>query len=72
MELDLAVNYRPMRNPDAKIKGKWNLSVYNVYARRNAFSISFRQSEDNPYVTEAYQISILGTIVPAIGYSVVF
>ena len=50
--LDFALNWRPMRNPDARIKGKWNLSVYNVYARKNAFSISFRQSEDNPYVTE--------------------
>lgn len=70
--LDLALNYRPMRNPDAKVKGQWNLSIYNAYARRNAFSISFRQSEDNPYLTEAYRISIIGSIVPAIGYSITF
>ncbi len=70
--LDLSINYRPMRKEDAKVKGKWNLSVYNVYARRNAFSISFRQSEDNPNITNAYQISVLGTVIPAIGYSIVF
>ena len=70
--LDLALNYRPMRNPEAKIKGQWNLSIYNVYARRNAFSISFRQSQENPYVTEAYRISIIGSVVPAIGYSITF
>ena len=70
--LDFALNYRPMRKPDAKVKGKWNLSVYNVYARKNAFSISFRQDENNPNITQAYQISIIGTIIPAIGYSVVF
>lgn len=70
--LDFSLNYVPMRKPDAKIKGRWNLSVFNVYARRNAFSISFRQSEENPYKTEAYRISVLGTVVPAIGYSITF
>ena len=70
--LDLAINFTPDFNPDAKLKGKWNLSIYNVYSRKNAFSISFRQNEDDPTRTQAYQLSILGAIVPAIGYSVSF
>ena len=70
--LDLAVNFWPKRNPEAKLKGKWNLSIFNVYGRRNAFSISFRQNTDYPQYTEAYRISILGSPVPAIGYSITF
>ena len=70
--LDLSLNYWPKRNPDAKVKGKWNFSIYNVYGRRNAFSISFRQNQDYPQYTEAYRISILGSPVPAVGYSVTF
>ncbi|MEQ9064341.1 MAG: TonB-dependent receptor [Vicingaceae bacterium] len=70
--LDLSLNYWPKRNPDAKVKGKWNFSLFNAYGRRNAFSLSFRQNEDYPQYTEAYRISILGSPVPSVGYSVTF
>lgn len=70
--LDLALNWTPDFNPEARIKGKWNLSVFNVYARRNAYSVSFRQNEDYPRYTEAVKVSALGTILPSIGYSLKF
>ena len=58
-------------NPD-KTK-KWDselvFSVYNLYARKNPFSIYFQQNEDDRRVTEAIQYSVIGTLVPAISYN---
>lgn len=70
--LDLAANYVPPKKRNNKWKGSWHFGLYNVYGRRNPYSISFRQEEDNPYETKAYQISILGSIVPSIGYNFKF
>jgi hypothetical protein len=67
--LDLSVTYNLTRNPDAKRKHSLVLSVYNVYNRRNAFSIYFRTKEGNPAQTEAVRYSVIGTIVPALTYN---
>ena len=48
-----------------------HLGVYNAYNRFNAQSLSFRQSTDNPRLTEAVQTSIFG-IVPSISYTYKF
>jgi hypothetical protein len=45
------------------------LSVYNVYNRRNAFSIYFRAKEGQPYSTEAVRFSMIGSFVPAVTYN---
>ena len=50
-----------------KSESSWNFSIYNVYARENAYSIDFRQSESNPDITEAVQLSLF-SIVPSITY----
>jgi hypothetical protein len=55
----------------------WVFSLYNVYGRRNAFSVDFVQS-DGRYLagqaieTEAIQTSILGSIVPSVSYNFKF
>jgi outer membrane cobalamin receptor len=54
-----------------KFQSNWNFSVYNAYARENAFSISFRQNEDNPEQSEAVQLSLF-KIIPSITYSFKF
>lgn len=46
----------------------WTLSIYNVYARENAFSISFQESESNPGTTEAVQLALF-SIVPSITWN---
>ncbi len=51
-----------------KLGGNWTFSLYNVYNRMNASSISFRPNEDNPIQTEAVKTTIFG-IVPSISYS---
>jgi hypothetical protein len=54
-----------------RFQSNWNFSVYNAYARENAYSISFRESEDNPGQTEAVQLSLF-KIIPSITYSFKF
>jgi hypothetical protein len=55
----------------------WVFSLYNVYNRRNPFSIYFAQAEDRPtpgmpIEAQATQVSILGSIVPAVSYNFKF
>ena len=54
-----------------KIQSSWNFSVYNAYARQNAYSISFRQSNTNPNITEAVQTTLF-RIIPSIAYNFKF
>lgn len=50
------------------------ISIYNVYARENPFSIYFSQGQDRqspgvPIETFGRQVAILGTMLPAIAYN---
>lgn len=51
-----------------RFQSNWNFSVYNAYARQNAYSISFRESDTQPGQTEAVQLSLFKA-VPSITYS---
>ncbi len=53
-------------------QSSWTFSLYNVYGRRNPYSIYFKQSEDNPQITEAYRLSIFGSVIPGITYNLSF
>jgi hypothetical protein len=52
-------------------KGSWTLSVYNVYARKNAYSIFFRQVEQTKD-TQSVKLSIIGTAIPSLTYNFKF
>lgn len=67
--LDIGITYNMTRNPEAKKKHSVVLSVYNVYNRRNAFSIYFRTKEGEPMQTEAVRYSVIGTVIPALTYN---
>lgn len=67
--LDLAVTWNIKNTP--KFESSLNLSIYNVYARENAYSITFRTNEDDPNKTEAVQTTLF-KIVPAITYNFKF
>lgn len=54
-----------------RFQSNWNFSIYNTYARENAYSISFREDENNPGQTEAVQLSLF-KIIPSITYSFKF
>ena len=63
--LDLGLTWQ--RKKTEKFESSWNFSVYNSYARENAYFIQFRQSEQNPAVTEAVQFSLF-KIIPSVSY----
>jgi hypothetical protein len=67
--LDISVNYEFKKNDRRKYKQSLNFSIYNLYARRNAYSVTFRQNEDNPNVSEAVRMSIIGSMIPSITYN---
>lgn len=55
----------------------WVFSVYNVYGRKNPFSIYFSQSSDRaiagqPLQSQATQLSIIGSPIPAVSYNFTF
>ncbi|MBL4625500.1 MAG: TonB-dependent receptor [Flavobacteriales bacterium] len=54
-----------------KFGSSWNLSIYNIYNKKNVYSITFRDSETNKGTTEAVRLSLFG-IVPAITWNFKF
>jgi hypothetical protein len=50
--------------------GTWIFSVYNVYARKNVYTVFFRPAPNG--VAKPYQLSIIGTILPSISYNFKF
>jgi hypothetical protein len=61
--LDLGVTWQ--FKPRKKWSSDINFSVYNVYDRKNAYSISFRESQTVPGTTEAVRLALFG-IVPSL------
>jgi hypothetical protein len=68
--LDVSATLTPTKNDNKNWKGEWVFSIYNIYNRKNAASINFRQNE-NTGANEAVKTSIFG-IVPAVSYNFKF
>ncbi|CAN5387823.1 TonB-dependent receptor [soil metagenome] len=65
-------NDKPRKNSDY-----WVFSIYNVYARRNPFSIYFSQNDarvpsGTALQSQATQLSIIGSIIPSVSYNFKF
>ncbi len=54
-----------------KFESSWNFSIYNVYGRQNAYTISFRENEDNPNITESVRTALF-RFVPSVTYNFKF
>lgn len=67
--LDLGLTW--IKRQTLKHESSWNFSIYNAYARENAYFISFRPKDDNPDQTEAVQISLF-KFIPSISYKFKF
>lgn len=70
--LDLAATLQGRRRPNKRKTDNWVFSVYNVYARKNPFSVFFRPNADNPNVTEAVRYSVFATAIPSVTYNFKF
>lgn len=68
--LDVSATYTPKPEKKKGWQGEWVFSIYNLYSRKNAASISFRQNEDTAR-NEAIKLSIFG-IVPSVTYNFKF
>jgi len=69
--LDLSVLLKGRDKPARRFSGEWNLSVYNAYARKNAWVINFVRDENDPDVTYA-EMTYLFSIIPSITYNFKF
>lgn len=67
--LDLGLSWH--RKKSRRFESSWNFSVYNAYARDNAYYIYFRESENNPEKQEAVQVSLF-KIIPSVSYKFKF
>jgi hypothetical protein len=67
--LDLSVTY--YRKKTATYESSWNFSLYNAYGRENAFTISFRDNDEDPSRTSAYQTTLFRW-VPSVTYNFLF
>ena len=68
--LDLSAICTPKPNSTKRWKGEWVFSVYNIYNRRNAQSITFRENRMTGN-NEALRLALFG-IVPAVSYNFKF
>lgn len=60
---------KPRKNRDSTV-----ITIYNIYGRRNPFSVYFSQVDERYAIdqlaeTQGNQVSILGTIVPSVTYN---
>jgi hypothetical protein len=68
--LDLSATLK-LSKPNKKLRHELNLSVYNAYARKNPWTIYFRQEENNPNKSYAEMIYLF-SIVPSITWNFSF
>lgn len=75
--LDLSMTIDGKERPNRRWDGQWVIGVYNVYSRRNAFSIYFGQDDarplpQQPVNTSATRLSVIGNFIPSISYNFKF
>jgi hypothetical protein len=68
--LDVSATLTPHKNNNRKWKSEWVFSIYNLYGRKNAASINFRENADTG-TNEAVKTSIFG-MVPSVSYNFKF
>jgi hypothetical protein len=65
--LDLSVTYTAKKRK--RWESNWVFSCYNVYDRKNPFSIYFDTDYQNTGVNAAIRYSVIGNFVPALSYN---
>ena len=75
--LDISATLQGKNKKERRLKSEWVFGVYNVYNRRNPFSIYFgenriRTPEGQPRSTNAFQFSVIGSFIPSVSYNFKF
>lgn len=68
--LDLSANYNPNPKSTKRWQGQWVFGIYNVYGRKNASSITFRENRDTGS-NEASRLALFG-VIPSLSYNFKF
>ena len=63
--LDLGISYTTERG------GVWSLSIYNVYGRRNIYTVLIRDRNNQPGLKEAVKVSLF-PMIPSLTYTFTF
>jgi hypothetical protein len=69
--LDLSLRLDLERRENRGWNASWTFSVFNVYGRRNAYSVFFGR-KDGGTVPQAYKLSVFGTVFPSLTYTFEF
>lgn len=78
LDVSLTLEGKKVRKgKERKNRDYWVFSIYNLYGRRNPFSIYFSQRDERvpsgmPLGSQATQLSIIGTLVPSVSYNFKF
>ena len=64
--LDVSFTKDGRRTAGQKRYSSWSVSFYNVYARKNPYSIYFQRVNTT---TKSYQLSVFGTIIPSVSWN---
>ncbi|MGU3374756.1 TonB-dependent receptor [Chryseobacterium sp. M5A1_1a] len=67
--MDVSATYEPQSNK--RFRGSWTFGIYNLYARENAYTITFEDNPNNPGTTRAMQTSLF-RLIPNITYNFKF
>lgn len=67
--LDLSYTFDDGLINKRRVKTDLTFSVYNVYARRNPFSVFFREQNNR---LRTFSLSVLGTAIPFVSYNIRF
>ncbi|MCP9236950.1 TonB-dependent receptor [Lewinella sp. JB7] len=76
--LDFSVTLDPKaEKADRRWRGQWIFGVYNLYARRNPFTVYGDQIDGRTLPgsvinTEAIKLSVVGSIIPSVSYNFTF
>jgi hypothetical protein len=69
--LDLSLNYQSRKNELRKWKTEWNFGIYNLYDRKNIFSLFIRQDDAELDSSRAYKMYLYG-ITPFVTFNFKF
>jgi len=69
---DLSVTFDENLRKKRMWKGSWTLSVYNLYGRKNPYSVYYRKSTGGDSTTSLYKLSVIGVPVPSLTYNFTF
>ncbi|MBV9963911.1 MAG: TonB-dependent receptor [Parafilimonas sp.] len=66
---DISMNIDGNHKVHQKFHNSWSFGVYNLTGRKNVYSVYFIQQDG---VAKGYQLSIFGTLIPFVTYSIRF